>query len=303
MKTSLDHLPPLKQRELAQVVDVLRAGLAAKLENATQPHKRNGKILKVILYGSYARGGWVEDHKGGYYSDFDILVIVDHPDFTDVVDYWIPTEQILQNIRTPVQVIYHTLDEVNSALKEGRYFFFYLYHESILLYEYQDGKNGSPKYRLANPTPPDATRAYEIAKEYDELWSENAIASFKGSGFQKSEKHLKRAAFDLHQATEACYVRFLLTHTLYTPKSHDIEKLRTRVEDINHGLRDAWPRGQKPYNRYFDLLKRAYVEARYSKHYEITKEELEWLEGQVSKLIGLVDDACQEHLENLKVQS
>ncbi len=97
MKTSLDHLPPRKQRELAQVVDVLRAGLAAKLENATQPHKRNGKILKVILYGSYARGGWVEDHKGGYYSDFDILVIVDHPDFTDVVDYWMPTEQILQH--------------------------------------------------------------------------------------------------------------------------------------------------------------------------------------------------------------
>jgi len=289
-----------KQRELAQVVDVLRAGLAAKLENATQPHKRNGKVLKVILYGSYARGGWVEDHKGGYYSDFDILVIVDHPDFTDVVDYWLPAEQILQEIKTPVQVIYHTLDEVNSALKDGQYFFFDIAQDGVMLYEYADGKNGSPKYRLADPTPPDAKRAYEMAKEYCELWSGNARQALEGAQFHISKGNSNRAAFDLHQATEATYARFLLTHTLYTPKSHDIQKLRTRCEDIDQSLRDAWPRGQKPYDRYFKLLKRAYVEARYSKHYEITKEELEWLEGQVRQLIELVDEACRTHLDKLQ---
>jgi len=276
MKTSLDHLPMRKQRELAQ---------------------------EVILYGSYARGGWVEDHKGGYYSDYDILVIVDHTDFTDVVDYWMPTEQILQEFKTPVQVIYHTLDEMNSALKDGQYFFFDLYNDGVMLYEYQDAKNGSPKYRLADPTPPDAQRAYEMAKEYNELWDGNARQALEGAQFHISKGNSNRAAFDLHQATEVTYAKFLLTHTLYTPKSHDIQKLRSRVEDINQDLRDAWPRGQKPYPRYFDLLKRAYVEARYSKHYEITKEELEWLEGQVTKLIDLVDEACQEHLEKLKAQS
>ncbi len=45
MKTNLDHLPVDKQRELDRVVDILRTGFAAKLKNATQLHKRNGKIL------------------------------------------------------------------------------------------------------------------------------------------------------------------------------------------------------------------------------------------------------------------
>ena len=45
MKTSLDYLPSEKQRELDRIVGILCAGFAAKIANATQPHKRNGKIL------------------------------------------------------------------------------------------------------------------------------------------------------------------------------------------------------------------------------------------------------------------
>ncbi len=303
MKTSLDHLPTEKQRELARVLGILRDGFAAKLEGATQPHKRNGKILKIVLYGSYARGDWVDDPKGRYYSDYDILVIVDHPGFTDVVDYWLPTEQKLDEIKTPVQFIVHTLDEVNSALKDGQYFFFDVIQDGVMLYEYADGKNGSPKYRLAEPTPPDAVRAYEMAQGYDELWGSNAKTALKYARIAMVENDNNEAAFDLHRATENTYCRFLLTHTLYTPKSHNIEKLRARCEDIDQSLRAAWPRGEKPYDRYFKLLKRAYVEARYSKHYEITKEELEWLEGQVTKLIELVDEACRNHLDKLKDQN
>jgi len=303
MKTDLDHLPSANQHELERVVGILRAGFAAKIAHATQAHKKNGKILKVILYGSYARGDWVDDPKGRYFSDYDLLVIVDHPDFTDVVDYWLPTEQKLLEMKTPVQFIVHTLDEVNEKLRDGQYFFFDVIEDGVMLYEYADGKNGSPKYRLSDPMPPDAGQAYEMAKEYYEHWVGNARASLSMAQSGVEKKLLNEAAFNLHQATERAYSAFLLTHTLYTPKSHDIEKLRTRCEEINNGLRNAWPRGQKPFDRYFKLLKRAYVEARYSKHYRITKEELEWLEGQVTTLIGLVDEACQDHLEKLKAQS
>ncbi|MEH6361629.1 MAG: HEPN domain-containing protein [Amylibacter sp.] len=296
MKTGLDHLPAQKTRELQRILTVLHEEFTAKIANATQPHRRNGKILKVILFGSYARGDWVEDHKGRYFSDFDLLIIVDHPDFTDVVDYWQVAEQRLLQMKTPVQFIVHTLDEVNTALKDGQYFFFDIIQDGVMLYELQDGKNGSPKYRLTDPTPPDAKRAYEMAKEYCEHWGGNAKASLSMAQSGVEKKLLNEAAFNLHQATERAYSAFLLTHTLYTPKSHDIEKLRTRCEEINNGLREAWPRGQKPYDRYFKLLKRAYVEARYSKHYKITAEELAWLAGCVEQLIEVVDAVCEKHL-------
>jgi len=49
------------------------------------------------------------------------------------------------------------------------------------------------------------------------------------------------------------------------------------------------------------LLKKAYVEARHSKHYKITAEELEWLAECVEALINLVDELCHEHLIQLKI--
>jgi len=35
-----------------------------------------GKLLKIILFGSYARGDWVDDSVGRYLSDYDLLVVV-----------------------------------------------------------------------------------------------------------------------------------------------------------------------------------------------------------------------------------
>ena len=68
MKTTLTHLPPHKQAELRQIVGALI------------PQFKD--IEMVILYGSYARGTWVEDkyvENGNTYeykSDYDLLVIV-----------------------------------------------------------------------------------------------------------------------------------------------------------------------------------------------------------------------------------
>ena len=61
MRTDLDHLPPAKQRELERVLEVLFAGFEEATSLATQAWKKKGRILKVVLYGSYARGGWVDE--------------------------------------------------------------------------------------------------------------------------------------------------------------------------------------------------------------------------------------------------
>ena len=62
-------------------------------------------------------------------------------------------------------------------------------------------------------------------------------------------------------------------------------------------LRPVWPRNDRQTRRRFELLKRAYVEARYSKHYKITEEELAWLAGCVKELIGVVDEVCADGID------
>ena len=96
MKTSLDHLPAAKRKELDFVVQTLREGFAEALSRRTMPRYRNGKILKIILFGSYARGDWVEDPKGRYFSDFDILVVVNHDDLADLEEYWSGPDETLR---------------------------------------------------------------------------------------------------------------------------------------------------------------------------------------------------------------
>ena len=88
MNTSLDHLPEGKCGELAHVVGIVREGFAAAIARRTQPHLRDAQLLKIILFGSYARGDWVEDPVGRYFSDYDLLVVVNHEDLTDVAEFW-----------------------------------------------------------------------------------------------------------------------------------------------------------------------------------------------------------------------
>ena len=64
MREQLDHLPEAKERELAHVLDVIREGFGEAVSRRTMERFRNGKIIKIILFGSYARGDWVEDPVG-----------------------------------------------------------------------------------------------------------------------------------------------------------------------------------------------------------------------------------------------
>jgi uncharacterized protein len=49
----------------------------------------------------------------------------------------------------------------------------------------------------------------------------------------------------------------------------------------------------------FDLLKEAYVGARYKQDYVITKEELEYLAVRVCKLQELTKRICEEKIEKM----
>jgi predicted nucleotidyltransferase len=92
MRTDVDHLPPIQQSELARVRQTLMEEFAVATARATQPWKKNGKIQKIVLFGSYSRGDWVDAAANGYQSDFDILIIVSHKDLTDVAEYWYVAE-------------------------------------------------------------------------------------------------------------------------------------------------------------------------------------------------------------------
>jgi HEPN domain-containing protein len=111
------------------------------------------------------------------------------------------------------------------------------------------------------------------------------------------------SAFLLHQAIEHSYATLLLTLTNYSPPSHNLKHLRQLAEDRNQLLVDVWPRDRQRYNAWFNVINEAYVKARYSDHYEISQEALDWLAERVGGLIAEVELICKDHLERLRMEA
>lgn len=55
MRVDLDHLPDVQQAELTRVPDTLMPGCVRAISTATQPWKKNGRVLKIIVSGNYSR--------------------------------------------------------------------------------------------------------------------------------------------------------------------------------------------------------------------------------------------------------
>lgn len=197
MRSSLEHLPERKQRELARVAEIIHEEFADALEGSSAAFKKRGRILKVILFGSYARGNWVDEPHTmkGYRSDYDILVIVSSKKLAEP-QYWEKaTDRLLwdKGVSTPVGLIAHGAREVNNYLADGQYFFIDILREGVILYELDDR-------RLAEPTPLSPSDTLRLAQEH-----------FEGR-FPEAQLMLRTAVWQAGQigdVTEWVYIRLM----------------------------------------------------------------------------------------------
>ncbi len=292
----LAHLPAHKRRDLAQAAQILFEECDEAQKGKLTEARKRGRILKLILFGSHARGGWVEDRRSGYFSDYDLLLVVNDERLAGDFDTWDKARdrfiqhQMTKRFQTaPVSLIVHSLQDVNDQLARGRPFFVDIVREGIVLFEAE----GHP---FAEPGPlTEADRKIEAWNNFEE-WSSEAGKRFKIAKFALSEDFRRQAAFDLHQVTEELFHCTLLTLTLYSPKLHALRQLRPIAEGVAPRLIEAWPRNTRFARRCFNLLHDAYVKARYSPHYAISREELAWLVERIEIMSQLVSEIGLDHL-------
>jgi predicted nucleotidyltransferase/HEPN domain-containing protein len=270
--------------------------LEAATRTGNQPFTKQARILKLVLYGSYARGDWVDDPVGGYTSDYDILVVVNDERLTDF-EYWSAADDrlmreltIARHLSAPASFIVHSITDVNTQLYKGRPFFRDIVEQGIALYE-AEGHPFSQPGRLA------ADEARVEAQQHFDRWYASANRRFDLASTGVTRGYLKEAAFDFHQTCEQLYHCVMLVLSLYSPKSHKLNFLRGQAEELAPSLIAAWPRVERFDRRCFELLRLAYVNARYSPHYLISADELAWIGERVAELQTLVEAACRAHLE------
>jgi predicted nucleotidyltransferase/HEPN domain-containing protein len=276
MKTSLDHLPEPKRAQLRDITAIFREAAPNSM---------------LILFGSHARGDWVEDPESGYRSDFDLISIVETEKQAADLSLWHELERRAREVAgaTPVTLIVHDIKFVNHEVRVGQYFFGDIVNEGVLLYD-------SRRFQLARPKALNKEERLALAQRNFTSWFDSASEFWRGCRYYASRNLLKHAAFLLHQATERYYHAALLVFTGYKQRTHDIEALGRLAGEQHALLANVLPKTEPGDKHLFDLLKKAYIDARYSMSYRITMEELSVLQERVLVLGERVRAACLEKI-------
>jgi uncharacterized protein len=276
MKISIDDLPEKKRAKIAAMVAAIRSV---------------PEVEMILLFGSHARGEQVSDPETGYVSDYDLLVVVDDPKAGEQAPIWSEVRKKVDRFAQPATapMIIHDVRELNQEIRRGQFFFSEIAAQGIVLYD-------SKRFALARPKAATPEERRELAQEYFDHWFGSANGFFKMYRFALQEGERSIAAFQLHQATERYFAAALLVFVGTKPTIHDLEKLGALVAPLHPLLAEPFPMASEEDKHLFDLLRRAYIEARYKKSYRITAEELGALGERVRDLAGRVERACRERI-------
>lgn len=319
MKTKLPAtFPKAKKKELDQIVGIIQS---------------NARVEMVILYGSYARGDFVEKEeyndktKSVFKSDFDLFIVTRSKDWQDKVRGWTlkANDEFKRNgIKTVVQFAVDNIQFTNKMLKLGQYFHKDIYKEGVLLFDSGEYKLNQPReYLELDPQ----ERLEQAEKSFKLFLKKNATNNLKTFEFHFKEKMFEDAAFNLHQSAEKLLHCTELVFAGYKPPSHNLLELKGRNQKFIPNLKNFFfdegrgcTCGKKvtpclyksqqglekicvncnDKARIFLLLATAYVDARYSDDYAVSVEELQAMKADVLKLRGLVEKSCGEEIEKLK---
>ena len=285
MKKNLKHLPPQKHEEIKNLVRLIRQVPVVEM---------------IILFGSYARGNWVDDvYTEGhityeYISDYDILIVVKDEVTVQKTELWDRLRQQVGDagsIRPSITLIVHDLKDINKLISNGQYFFTDIIKEGILLYD-------SDKLKLAKARKLSLKERKKFATEDLKSWFKEAKGFFKQFYSAFKRRDYKIAAFELHQTAERFYQTVLLVCTHYKPKIHDLHSLGKQVAREDPSFKKIFPQKTEEERRRFKLLREAYTKARYDTTYRITRADLEYLSTRVQRLQRLTKKVCDEKIKN-----
>lgn len=295
MKNSIDFLPERKQRDLRELAALIRDEVK--------------DVVMIILYGSYAANTYVErDERRDYgvrtiyMSDYDLLVVTKRRlgERESTVEARVRERFAAgkndENLPRP-QIINESISKLNDALTMGRYFYVEIVAKGIMLYD-------SGECQLATPGELDYAEIKKMAEEYYDDKFSDGLDFFKGANFYYQEENYHMTAFMLHQATESFLKTIPLVYILYGYKEHDLQFLIEKCKPYTLELAKVFPCDTDEEKRLFDLLRRAYLEARYNKkNFIVTKADIDALVPKIELLRNIVEKVCRERLNHYDQQN
>jgi len=192
----------------------------------------------------------------------------------------------------PVTAIVLSIKQFNEWLQEGHSFACRVNKFAVVLHD-------------AGTTVP------EESKDFDEVGHVKINTCIYTNGLNKVQEFLagadlyrireqnKMAAFMLHQAAEHVLHTLLRISTGLYVNTHNLDKLIRYCTMISYNLPDVFNRNNQKNERLFQLLQKAYIDARYKEDYTIKTDDLLFITERIRTFIEILKNTY-ERLGGLK---
>ncbi len=173
-------------------------------------------------------------------------------------------------------VVVHSAEAVNSGHNEGNPFFTTLWRRGVALYD-------SARIAFAIPNESKVSNWLRAGKRsrLAQSFYETACDSARNARYES-------AMFMLHQSAELNCANLLDRCLGYKSTTHNIKKLFALTENITPEIINLFPRSTVEENELFELLHRAYLDARYKDYHAVSPAKVLVLINRLKRLNALV---------------
>lgn len=286
MLITFPHLPPSQIPRLVQLVQ--------KIVQAINPDK-------IICYGSRitTMQDWSpfiagEGYKETIHPTYDFLIITSNDEKRADHEIIQVIEQQAAPLACTVTSVIQKLASVNEALEKGGRFAATVYRKGVLLY------NGSG---LPLSIPLDEADAATVKNRVEKHWHtcfSQAVQFFKTASYSCDNGWYERAVFDLHQAVQHTCMALLRVFTGYRSTTHNLSRLLELIANFSHKPVIIFPGFTKEETDLFNLLNRAYSEARYNEQYKVPADRAAVLLERVQQILDTAQELYKEKLHALE---
>lgn len=249
----------------------------------------------IICYGKRTKtvDAWscfLQNNKPTIFRAYDLLIVTQNN--STKKEYEVVTS--IENYNTSdfaLRALVHKLSGVEDALKGGSNFFARAIHGGILLYNARQIQLNVQNIYVDDPQAKSSKAAqwekwYGLAKKFS-----------KGAAYYASNGYYDLATFMLHQAVEHTAIGLIRTHMDYRPASHNLKRLLGMIETFAPFSMDVFTRSSRDDEELFDILTRAYSDARYKDVYSVSEETVSALTDRINRLHRLSERLIEKLLK------
>lgn len=283
-------LPHLTKSQITKL-----AALVQKIVQVISPEK-------IICYGSrtHTFQDWTCFWEGDGYKEcifpttYDLLVITGEVDKRPEHDIIEIIEQQAEAMACNVTSIAQKITAVNEALASGSRFFTTIFHKGLLLY------NGSG---IPLTTPLQELGIDVIQSNIEAHWGQCfglAQRFFTSAAHCLQDGWPEQAVFNLHQCVQHTCMALIRAFTGYRSNTHNLSRLLALVENFSFVPSTVFPCLTKEETHLFQLLSKAYSDARYNEQYTISADIAKILTERVKELLTIAEQLYKQKLLDLK---